>query len=456
VKQAETAVMNRDAAHEQKMPDKAVQKAETRAKQCLKEVETLHSQYQKSVTTLQEAQATHDVTVVDLLQQFEKLERTRLRVFLDQLERFAGQHDGLNANLESVAASLHQQTKAVNISADIQEFIRANASGKAPTPHVEYIPCQSKIIDHAMDLKPSNAGTQPVNAGFVANTSPLANNHAPNHNAAAAGGSSSTTYAEVPITPAAASAAGTGETAVALYDFDQNEPDDLAFKAGEIIKLLASPETEDWWQGEKDGRIGIFPKAYVQKGGAAGTVGAPGSAPGSSQQTVQVAAPVASTATSFSVPPPTAAAAPVVQSSVASTPAAAAPKSSNPFGDDSDAFGGGAATSASPAAQPGEAAAAAEVPKLMSATCAALFDFEGQDDDELTFKVGDSLVITGELNGWSGDGRTGAIELVGCNEFDVLIFVFALCVSRICRYLGKIAGTEKIGIFPSNYVNLQA
>lgn len=387
VKQAETAVMNRDAAIEQRMADKAVQKAEARAKQTLKEVDSLHAAYQKAVQSLQEAQQQHDVTVVDLLQQFEKLERSRMRIFLDQLDRFAAQHDTLKTNMEQVAQSLHQQVTAVDIESDVQEFIKTSATGKPAAPHVEYIPCKSSIIDHAMDFKPNNAGSVPAAAAVFA-SSPATNG------AEASASASSVPPSPITNTPsnaapvAAASAAvvasssfggGSGETAVALYDFDQNEADDLAFKVGDVIKLISSPDNEDWWQGEKDGRTGIFPKSYVQKqssGGAAST--------------------------------PTAAAAPPPQP----------PQSSNPFGDAEESAPAASAEGAPAAAGPG-----GDAPKLMDAQCAALFDFEGQDEDELSFKVGQILVITGELNGW---------------------------------YLGRQLDdpTGRVGIFPSNYVNL--
>jgi hypothetical protein len=62
-------------------------------------------------------------------------------------------------------------------------------------------------------------------------------------------------------------------------------------------------------------------------------------------------------------------------------------------------------TTPTPTPTPTPAAGTAEVPKLMSATCTALFDFVGQDADELTFKVGDRLVITGELNEWWANGK---------------------------------------------------
>lgn len=371
VKQAETATMNRDAALAQSMPEKAVQKAETRTKESLKEVERQHAAYQKAVQVYKEAQETQDSTCVDLLQQFERLERARMRAFVDQLDKWAAQHDTLKAALDSVAASLHTHVNAVNIDADMQEFIRTNASGKAPLPHVVYIPVQSSIISHVTDKAAAAAGAATLAAAASSSSSassPGGAAHTPNQaSSSQAPVTPSNAASTAPPAPAAVAAppAGPVETAVALYDFDQNEADDLPFKAGQSIRLLACEEKDEWWQGEINGRVGIFPKAYVNKI----------SANGAAEQPTAAAAPAAAVAA-----PPAA-------------PAAAAP-ASNPFGDDD--FGGGAA----PAAAAAGAAAPAEVPKLLDAHCAALFDFDGQDEDELSFKAGQTLVITGELNGW--------------------------------------------------------
>jgi len=61
-------------------------------------------------------------------------------------------------------------------------------------------------------------------------------------------------------------------------------------------------------------------------------------------------------------------------------------------------------------------------PRVMNAKCEALFDFDGQDNDDLPFKKGDILIITGELDGW---------------------------------YLGKTLDGARTGIFPSNYVKVK-
>jgi len=60
--------------------------------------------------------------------------------------------------------------------------------------------------------------------------------------------------------------AGSGDLpaqARALYDFDAQDTEELAFKAGDIINIIQAVDAE-WWQGEVDGRQGIFPVSYVE------------------------------------------------------------------------------------------------------------------------------------------------------------------------------------------------
>ena len=53
--------------------------------------------------------------------------------------------------------------------------------------------------------------------------------------------------------------------AKAEYDFDGTRADCLSFKKGDIITVLKRDEQQSWWTGSSlDGRIGIFPKNYVE------------------------------------------------------------------------------------------------------------------------------------------------------------------------------------------------
>ncbi|CDK24101.1 unnamed protein product [Kuraishia capsulata CBS 1993] len=50
----------------------------------------------------------------------------------------------------------------------------------------------------------------------------------------------------------------------ALYDFNSSSPDELSFKAGDIITVVEKIY-EEWWSGSVRGEIGVFPLNYVEK-----------------------------------------------------------------------------------------------------------------------------------------------------------------------------------------------
>ncbi|KAI1106544.1 DUF500-domain-containing protein [Jackrogersella minutella] len=53
--------------------------------------------------------------------------------------------------------------------------------------------------------------------------------------------------------------------AVALFNFEADQPGDLGFKKGEIITVLKKTESDnDWWTGMIGARHGIFPSNYVK------------------------------------------------------------------------------------------------------------------------------------------------------------------------------------------------
>ena len=49
----------------------------------------------------------------------------------------------------------------------------------------------------------------------------------------------------------------------AIYDYTANMYDELSIKYGDIINIHSKQEDE-WWLGECEGRIGIFPATYVE------------------------------------------------------------------------------------------------------------------------------------------------------------------------------------------------
>uniref|UniRef100_A0A452H2G9 Uncharacterized protein n=1 Tax=Gopherus agassizii TaxID=38772 RepID=A0A452H2G9_9SAUR len=51
---------------------------------------------------------------------------------------------------------------------------------------------------------------------------------------------------------------------VAQYSYEAIQPEDLEFQAGDVI-LVLSKVNEEWLEGQCKGKVGIFPRAFVQK-----------------------------------------------------------------------------------------------------------------------------------------------------------------------------------------------
>ncbi|XP_065226196.1 intersectin-2 isoform X2 [Planococcus citri] len=53
------------------------------------------------------------------------------------------------------------------------------------------------------------------------------------------------------------------EKVIALYKYTALNPDELSFDKDDVIKMIAKEEP-DWWKGELNGKVGLFPSNYVQ------------------------------------------------------------------------------------------------------------------------------------------------------------------------------------------------
>uniref|UniRef100_A0A8C0XSS9 SH3 domain-containing protein n=1 Tax=Castor canadensis TaxID=51338 RepID=A0A8C0XSS9_CASCN len=49
---------------------------------------------------------------------------------------------------------------------------------------------------------------------------------------------------------------------IGMYDYTAQNDDELAFNKGQIINVL-NKEDPDWWKGEVNGQVGLFPSNYV-------------------------------------------------------------------------------------------------------------------------------------------------------------------------------------------------
>ena len=59
-----------------------------------------------------------------------------------------------------------------------------------------------------------------------------------------------------------------GDWARALYDYDATNDEELSFSEGQLIRILRRDENgvdDGWWEGEVDGRVGVFPSLVVEE-----------------------------------------------------------------------------------------------------------------------------------------------------------------------------------------------
>jgi myosin-1 len=64
--------------------------------------------------------------------------------------------------------------------------------------------------------------------------------------------------------PGAAPAAPAGPRVRALFDFEALNEDELDLKEGDVV-TLKDDSVADWWTGELNGKVGVFPSTYVER-----------------------------------------------------------------------------------------------------------------------------------------------------------------------------------------------
>ena len=56
------------------------------------------------------------------------------------------------------------------------------------------------------------------------------------------------------------------ERAKVMFSYDPENPDELKLFKGDIITILNKdvPDSEGWWEGEVNGKVGMFPNNFVK------------------------------------------------------------------------------------------------------------------------------------------------------------------------------------------------
>lgn len=143
---------------------------------------------------------------------------------------------------------LKQEEEDIQRAIAESEALARNQQSKSTYPSTSY--GQSSSSTYPGYQQPQ-AGTSGTNFFTQADGKALPEIHADPHQATAS------------APPALSASPAQGPSRVkALYDFEPQEEGELAFRKGDVIRVINSAY-EGWWKGELDGRIGIFPLTYI-------------------------------------------------------------------------------------------------------------------------------------------------------------------------------------------------
>jgi len=304
VAKAESCVM---ALQTVSSSDKSYKKLDEAVQSAKRDLENKHAAYCKAVSECQQAQKKYAQTVDEMLNKFGERERERLIFFQNQYAALqALESDLYTFGTNEVLPRLNQALAKIDVHGDLQQFINEHYTGQLPEPHVDYVLRKSQLVghfgDHAFAVKskehlaeeerlncqryPHAAAAQGYRAAPVGASAAAAHPEAalgasfisPVAGGAATGAAAPEVSPAVGAAAAAAAvpAAGSGvtglpistaglPTATALYDYSSTEPDDLCFKADDIIYLVSCRPEDEWWLGIIGDKQGNFPRDYVRR-----------------------------------------------------------------------------------------------------------------------------------------------------------------------------------------------
>eukprot|EP00051_Salpingoeca_urceolata_P013952 m.176761 g.176761 ORF g.176761 m.176761 type:complete len:559 (-) comp17952_c3_seq2:882-2558(-) len=209
--------------------------------------------------------------------------------------------------------------------------------------------------------------------------------------------------------PAPAASEPAGKKAKVTFDYTAANEDELTLAVGQIVTVLAQEE-EGWWDGELDGKRGVFPSNFVElvEGDEPKPAETKAAEPEKEKKEENLV--TAKKVQGIGLGNIFAGGAPSLKKT--SGPRASVKKAPSTLPAPKLKPTGGAPTGAAVKPPPAKAVVPAAKKEAPKPKCKAMFEYTAEHDDELSLKVGDVIVIIQKKEGegwWEGDlnGKTG-------------------------------------------------
>eukprot|EP01087_Luapelamoeba_hula_P008905 TRINITY_DN2266_c1_g1_i1.p1 TRINITY_DN2266_c1_g1~~TRINITY_DN2266_c1_g1_i1.p1 ORF type:complete len:505 (+),score=129.05 TRINITY_DN2266_c1_g1_i1:107-1621(+) len=269
---ATQAEMNADAANAAKIQKKlgADQKTSEKADEG----------YKKAIDKLKVMETKfYDTDLPQILREYESMELARLRVLKEVMHNFADAQAAVPPSEKAACDGMKSRVEAISVDADMQLFTSQTKTGQPKPARVQYHPYDSITGT----CKPPSGSTISSSSSSVTTTtsssqSPLNSSAGPRSTFASgarasvhggSGGSISKQGGGLSGGASGGASGGGGGGGAAsfqvkaLYAYNSVEDTEISFNAGDLINVTFKDES-GWWEGELNGRVGVFPSNHVE------------------------------------------------------------------------------------------------------------------------------------------------------------------------------------------------
>jgi len=216
-----------------------------------KEAEAADASYQTALSDFQSFQVKYEENMKEILKDFEAIEERRVSKLKDVMDMIVTAQQTFVDEVAAQERELREVVAKINGHEDIQNFINLNKTGLQPSRPTEYEPYKGK---HPQFKKKSIPSAVAVSRPSSETSAPPTSN---------------------PRVPPTSSASASRPQAKALYEYQAADATELGFAVGDIITVTKQDDS-GWWEGECNGKAGMFPGNFVEllSGGGGGAAAA--------------------------------------------------------------------------------------------------------------------------------------------------------------------------------------
>eukprot|EP01091_Cochliopodium_minus_P019094 TRINITY_DN7919_c0_g1_i1.p1 TRINITY_DN7919_c0_g1~~TRINITY_DN7919_c0_g1_i1.p1 ORF type:complete len:466 (-),score=183.44 TRINITY_DN7919_c0_g1_i1:104-1501(-) len=215
--------------------------------------------YQESIQKQQELEVKcWQTEVPSVISELEEIEKLRIECVKGALENYINLERGFPPLLTEACEKINQLVTSINSSADIQLFVDQKKTGKQKPQLTAYEPYNETLGKCAP--KEGEGSFTPNNSNNRISTQydSLKINNSSTEIENKRNSTPTTTITTSP--PPSSSTSNYKGKVRALFDYDSQNEHELSFRQGDIINIIEK-DNSGWWNGELNGKIGIFPAA---------------------------------------------------------------------------------------------------------------------------------------------------------------------------------------------------